>query len=54
MLLWRVTIVCLMIAGLTIIASLFVERKYDVYHNQPVISMITPMDIKQADGGERP
>ncbi|MCX2696022.1 MULTISPECIES: hypothetical protein [Ochrobactrum] len=48
MLLWRVTIVCLMIAGFAIIAGLFVDRKYDVYRDNPVISPMTVMHLKPA------
>lgn len=46
MLLWRVTIVCLMITGFAIIAGLFVDRKYDVYRDQPVVGPITAMHLK--------
>jgi len=48
MLLWRVTIVCLMIVGFAIIAGLFVDRKYDVYRDQPVIGPVTAMHLKNA------
>jgi hypothetical protein len=51
MLLWRVTIVCLMIAGFAIIASL--DRKYDVYRDQPVVGPITAMHLKHVDGDRR-
>ena len=53
MLLWRVTIVCLMIAGFAIIASLFVDRKYDGYRDQPVVGPITAMHLKHMDGDRR-
>ncbi|WP_167388175.1 hypothetical protein [Brucella grignonensis] len=52
MLLWRVTIVCLMIVGIAIIAGLFVDRKYDVYRDQPVVAPITAMHLKHV-GGDR-
>ncbi len=48
MLLRRFTILCLMIAGVASIAGLFVDRKYDVYSDQPlygpVASAHTPAD----------
>jgi hypothetical protein len=53
MLLWRVTIVCLMIAGIAIIAGLFVDRKYDVYRDQPVVAPITAMQLKHMSGGQQ-
>ena len=53
MLLWRVTIVCLMIAGIAIIAGLFVDRKYDVYRDHPVVAPITAMQLKHMSGGQQ-
>ena len=53
MLLWRATIVCLMIAGIAIIASLFVDRKYDVYRDQPVVGPVTAMHLKNVGGGKQ-
>ena len=53
MLLWRVTIVCLMIAGIAIIAGLFVDRKYDVYRDQPVVAPIRAMQLKHMSGGQQ-
>ncbi len=52
MLVRRVTIVCLMIMGLAIIASLFVDRKYYVYRDQPVVWPITVMHLQHADGDQ--
>ncbi len=37
MLFRRLTILCLMIAGCAAVASIFIDRKYDVYHDQPVV-----------------
>jgi len=53
MLLWRVTIVCLMIAGIAIIAGIFVDRKYDVYRDQPVVDSVTAMHLKHVDGDKQ-
>lgn len=53
MLLWRVTIVCLMIAGVAIIAGLFVDRRYDIYHDQPVVAPVTAMHLKHGTGDKQ-
>lgn len=53
MLLWRVTIVCLMIAGFAIIAGLFVDRRYDVYRDRPVVGPITAMHLKLVGGDQQ-
>lgn len=53
MLPWRVTIVCLMIAGFAIIAGLFVDRKYDIYRDQPVVGPITAMHLKHVSGDQQ-
>ncbi|OYR11093.1 hypothetical protein CEV33_2559 [Brucella grignonensis] len=41
-----------MIVGIAIIAGLFVDRKYDVYRDQPVVAPITAMHLKHV-GGDR-
>lgn len=53
MLLWRVTIVCLMIMGFAIIAGLLVDRKYSVYRDQPVIGPVTVMHLNHASEGQK-
>ncbi|MBV2142674.1 hypothetical protein KUG47_04060 [Falsochrobactrum sp. TDYN1] len=53
MLLWRFTIVCLLIAGLAIVASIFVDRKYDIYKDQSVIDPVTAKRMQHAGGSYR-
>ncbi|OYR19580.1 hypothetical protein [Brucella thiophenivorans] len=53
MLLWRVTIVCLMIAGFAIIAGLFVDQKYYIYRDQPVVGPITAMHMEHVSGDDK-
>jgi len=48
----RLTIVCLMIAGFAAVASIFVDQRYNVYRDQPVIGPVAAFTQKHA--GERP
>ncbi|ELT47293.1 hypothetical protein ACI50E_04670 [Brucella sp. ZJ1_1] len=47
----RLTIVCLMIAGFAAVASIFVDQRYNVYRDQPVIGPVAAFTQKHA--GER-
>ncbi|MFV0800989.1 hypothetical protein [Brucella anthropi] len=48
----RLTIVCLMIAGFAAVASIFVDQRYNVYRDQPVIGPVAAFTQKPV--GERP
>ncbi|UWL60317.1 hypothetical protein NIK97_00655 [Brucella pseudintermedia] len=47
----RLTIVCLMIAAFAAVASIFVDQRYNVYRDQPVIGPVAAFAQKHA--GER-
>lgn len=47
MLLWRFTIMCLLIAVLAVIAGTFVDRKYDIYKDQPVIDPLALKNLRK-------
>lgn len=46
------TIVCLMIAGLTAVASVFVDQEYSIYRDQPVMGPLAAFIPKHS--GEQP
>ena len=48
----RLTIVCLMIAGFAAVASIFVDQRYNLYRDQPVIGPVAAFTQKPV--GERP
>ncbi len=46
MLLRRLTIVCLLIAGLAVVAGVFADRKHDSYRDQTMFGPLASMQVK--------